>query len=718
MIARLTGVLLAVLVGSGTARAQPPVLDIPEVQTPPRLEAFATAEPPALPGRVDGFRQREPRDGDAVSHGTAAFVSYDRDRLYVVFVCQDDPETVRARISRREESGADDAVSVYLDTFHDRRRAYVFTSNPLGVQSDRMKTEGQEDDESFDTLWYTEGRLTPFGYIVKMSIPFRSLRFPGDAVQVWGIAFSRRIPRLNEEAYWPLVTKRAQAFVPQFADGRGLQRVSPGSNVQVTPYSAFTNARLGTSGTPTSIERRLGFDTKVGIGSAFVLDAAVNPDFSEVESDEPQVTVNERFEVLFPERRPFFVENAGYFNTPIPLFFSRRILDPGVGVRMTGKSGGWVTGGLVAPDRETTDTASALAAVGSVRRDLGRDSHVGALVTLRHTASGTNRVVSADGRWTKGKNWAAVGQLVGTSGVNDGEQASGGALLGEISRSSRRLEILGRYTDISPDFDAALGFIRRVGIRQFDHEVSYRFRPRRGPVVKYGPTLDGFLIWDHAHQMQDWRIRPRFEIDFVGQTSMLVDRARSYERYAGLDFDKQRTTIEFETERSQRVSVSTAYEWGTDINRRPVGGEPASLADRRSVELGIALRPGRRLLYQQTYLLTHLRAPGVAGATGAILSDDILRTKIYYHVSRALSFRGILDYERLAVNRTRSLVRQRQPLGLDLLASYTPNPGTAVFVGYVNRFEPVSVGASPVWIPFVESVGRQFFVKVSWLFRY
>lgn len=716
---RLLGCALALVCSRGTAAAaDAPTVIVPRVEHAPRLDDFVAPEPPALPGRVDGFRQREPHDGDAVSRGTVAFLSYDQLHLYVVFVCQDDPAAVRARVTRREESGADDRVSVFLDTFRDERRAYVFSSNPLGVQSERVKTEGQEDDESFETLWHTEARLTGFGYVVKVAIPFRSLRFSGEPVQTWGIALSRTIQRLDEDAYWPLVSKRVQAFVPQFAVARGLERVSPGSNVQVTPYGAFTGARVGPSGSPGTAERRLGLDAKVGVGSAFVVDAAINPDFSEVESDEPQVTVNERFEVLFPERRPFFVENAGYFNTPIPLFFSRRILDPALGARATGKSGPWVTGALVAPDRETSSTGGALAAVGSVRRDLGRDSHVGALVTVRDGSGRANRVVSADGRWTAGEHWAVAGQVVATRTRDRASAAGGHALLGELTRQSRHLGVLARYTDLSPDFDAALGFIRRVDIRQVDHAVDYRFRPRRGPVVKYGPTLDGFVVWDHRGLRQDWRLRPRFEVNFVGQTSALVDRSVADERYAGLDFRKDRTTLEFETERSRRVSFAVAHEWGSDINRRPASGAAPALARRRSTEMGLSVRPGRHVLFEQTFLDTRLRVPGSDGPAGAIVSDHILRSKLNVYPTRTLAVRAIADYERLAANPARSGVRSRQPLGFDLLGSFQLNPGTAVFVGYVNRFAPAAPATPAAWLPDFDSTGRQFFVKASWLFRY
>ncbi len=565
----MAAVVLAMAAAAGPASAQPvpaetPGVAIPRVETPPQLAAYLTLEPPRVAGEVSGFIQREPRDGRPSAYGTRVFLSYDQDRLYAIFVCRDDPGGIRARFTRREQGESDDSVSLHLDTFHDGRRAYVFSSNPLGVQSELIQTEGQDDDESFDTLWYTEGALTSFGYVVKMSIPFRSLRFSGEPVQQWGLAVGRRIQRLNEEWYWPRLSRRVQGLVPQFAVARGLERISPGANVQLTPYGAFTGARVGTAADgELDATRRIGLDVKVGLGSAFVLDAAINPDFSEVESDEPQVTVNERFEVLFPERRSFFVENAGYFTTPLPVFFSRRIVNPSGGARITGKTGPWITAALVMQDRATPDTDAATVAVGSVRREFGRNGHVGGLATVRDTPTGSARALSLDSRWALGDTWAVAGQIVRTDTSQDGSGRSGSGVVGQLTRDSSHLDLAVQYTDLTPDFEAPLGFIRQVDIRQLDHEVRYQWRPKRGPISKFGPRLDGFMTWDHDRTLTDWRLRPRFEMEFVGQTQFLVDHARSFEQVGALSFDKTRSTFEFETERSRWWSLSTAYEIGT-----------------------------------------------------------------------------------------------------------------------------------------------------------
>lgn len=700
--------------------AQPVSVQIPRVTIPPDLNAFRSLERVSRPGLVSEFRQREPRDGRAATLGTTVHLSYDQERLYAVFVCIDDPRKVRARLSRREGAEADDSVTLYLDTFHDRRRAYVFTSNPLGVQSESIKTEGQEDDDSFDTLWFSEASLTSFGYIVKMAIPFRSLRFSGEPTQTWGIALSRTVQRLNEESFWPLVSKRAQGFVLQFADAHGLERIAPGANLQVTPYGVVTDARTGAGGDATfDSTRRLGIDAKIGLGSAFVLDATVNPDFSEVESDTPQVTVNERFEVLFPERRSFFVENAGYFASPIPTFFSRRILNPGGGARLTGKVGSWLAAGLAMNDRETPDTDAAAAFVGAVRREFGRAGHIGVMATIRDAAGAgdANRVLSTDGRWTIGDTWAVAGQLARSDSTRSGTPASGVAMFAAIERDARHLDISAQYTDLSPDFDADLGFVRRVDVRQFDHELSYQWRPDSGPLVKYGPTFDGYVIWSHAGTLTDWRTRPRFELEFVGQTSVLVDHARSYESVGGQDFDKARSTMEVEVER-RLWAMTAAYEIGTDVNRKPAVGRAPHLVDRRAAEIGVSIKPGRRVSLSETYLRTHLYQQGRISGSRTVLANDILRSKLDVHLSRALSIRTILDFERVAPNPTFSAERREQPLRLDVLASFELNPGTAMYVGYVDRLEPQRADGPLPWNPILHSVGRQAFVKVSWLFRY
>src|ERR1700730_5320922 len=181
---------------------------IPRVGTPPPLEDFLGMKPsPAWEGKlakVDRFIQRTPSDGQPVSQRTEAYLGYDDKNLYAIFICFDsEPRKVRARLSRREDVFDDDTVELMLDTFHDRRRAYAFFSNALAVQADALWTEGQESDFSFDTVFNTEAKLTAEGFVVKMAIPFRSLRFASNDPQTWGILLDRDVRRNNESSFWP-----------------------------------------------------------------------------------------------------------------------------------------------------------------------------------------------------------------------------------------------------------------------------------------------------------------------------------------------------------------------------------------------------------------------------------------------------------------------------------------------------------------------------------
>ena len=282
------------------AGAEKPSVSIPRVTEPPVLSRYldGTTTPPGV--RITGLVQQEPGDGVPSSVETTAYLSYDDGHLYAVFVCKDDPAKVRANMTKREAIMGDDLVAVLLDTYNDGRRAYEFIVNPLGIQLDGVTTEGQDDDFSYDTLWQSDGRLTADGYAVLLKIPFKSLRFSNAPEQTWGVAVGRIVPRNNETSFWPYITRRIAGFGQQMAALEGLQGISPGRNIQVIPYGNFAAAKvLDEQGVRVPENAaRAGVDGKAVIKDALTVDMTVNPDFSQIESDEPQVTVNQRFEEI------------------------------------------------------------------------------------------------------------------------------------------------------------------------------------------------------------------------------------------------------------------------------------------------------------------------------------------------------------------------------------------------------------------------------------
>src|SRR3989442_6686935 len=193
-------------------------------------------------------------------------------------------------MAKREDIGSDVQVAVYLDTFHDRRHAYVFAANPLGIQSDLVLTEGQSPDFSFDTLWHSKGRLTPTGFVVWIAIPFQSLRFPNAPEQKWGIALGRFTPHNQEDSFWPYITNRIEGLSQQMATLEGMKNIASGYNVQVTPYGFFSRADSRAPPQATfdrQKDRRGGPDPKVLMAPAVTPRRTRKPHLSPVGAGDP-----------------------------------------------------------------------------------------------------------------------------------------------------------------------------------------------------------------------------------------------------------------------------------------------------------------------------------------------------------------------------------------------------------------------------------------------
>ena len=298
----------AALSAVGAAVDEPtPEITVPRVTRAPKLVDFLNGTPREAEVKVTDFRQQDPDDGKPVTTPTEAYLSYDQKNLYVAFIIKDDPKLIRARPAKRKQILSDDRITICIDTMHDHRHAFWFDVNPYGVQLDGVTTDGIGDDLTWEGLWYSDARITADGYVVLASIPFRTLRFSDAAKQQWGFAFGRWTQRNNEIAWWPYITRRKRPrFVGQFGHLNGLENISPGRNVQITPYAMASGSHYldQPAGLTPSLQTdaifRGGVDAKVVIKDSLVLDMTVNPDFSQVESDEPQVTVNQRYQVFFP----------------------------------------------------------------------------------------------------------------------------------------------------------------------------------------------------------------------------------------------------------------------------------------------------------------------------------------------------------------------------------------------------------------------------------
>ena len=466
--------------------------------------------------KVTGFTQRNPHDGEAVTEPTDAYLGYDQKNLYVVFVCFDDPRQVRARMSRREDIYDDDQVEVMLDTFHDRRRAYAFQTTPLGVQWDAIWTEASREeqtdghfDTSFDTVWDSHGKVTERGFVVWMAIPFKSLRFPATNSRSGAsfcIAASRARRKTRSGRTSPTKLKAASARPQRSTVWKEFR---PGTSIELIPYGLMRGFRALDTRDPfnpyfqhADVQGQPGMDAKFVFHDHFTLDLTANPDFSQVESEDPQITVNQRYAVYFPEKRPFFLENEDFFRTPMDLFFTRSIGDPSAGVRLTGKDGPYSVGlmaaddrspGLAVPDYNPYSGIRSYFTVARVSRDIFRQSSVGALYTDWEcpTTGEFNRVGGVDTHLKFNPNWTLDGQAV-TSSSNLNLNCEANLLSLQLGQSrERQLLCRARREARAAPRRPALHLRRHV--QRHQSQASFRF-----PVSS--------IAWTSARLMQDGRL--------------------------------------------------------------------------------------------------------------------------------------------------------------------------------------------------------------------
>jgi len=613
----------------------------------------------------------------------------------------------------------------------------VFAANPRGIQKDTVLTEGVGRDATFDAVWRSDGRVTEDGFVVWMAIPFKSFRFASGPDQTWGIALGRFIAHANESAVWPHITRRRQGFVEQMASVPAPRPSSSGTSLQLIPYAAYTQSRVLAGGPEpvTADERRAGLDAKLVLRDAVIFDATVNPDFSTVETDAPQVTENRRYEVYFPEKRPFFLENAGLFRTPVNLFFSRRIVEPRLGLRLTAKTGPWGIAALAADDpgrgrrleegHRLHDESAALGVM-RLQHEFGSGASLGMFASGYRFGPGFNSVVAADARARLGVNWSFSGQAIATrTRRTDGTQLSGPGFSAQLARSGQHFEYSAGYSDRSPRFHTELGYVPRVDVRQANQYLGYFWRPQGSGLTSFGPTLSMAVTYDHSGQRQDWYVNPELQIEVTGPTGLQVGRFEAGEQYLETFFRYYRTYISFYSSLSNWLLIYGSLGKGTGINYSPAPGFAPFLGNTPEASFGLRIRPTPQLAFDFEYYYNALTLPAAPGSTSAsearVFDNHLLQAKLNCQFSRSLSARAILDYSAFSPHPSLYAGIPYQGVTGDLLITWMLHPGTAFHLGYTNREVSAEIdGLLPAirraFAP-ARATERQFFVKLSYSFR-
>ena len=523
----------------------------------------------------------------------------------------------------------------------------------------------------------------------------------------------------------------------------GLQNISPGKSLQFIPYTTFRSFRLlqtetdppGFISDPT--DAAVGLDTKFVLKDSYVFDLTMNPDFSQVESDEPQVTVNQRFEVFFREKRPFFLENAQYFETPLNLVFTRRIGEPQYGGRFTGKQGPYTFGllyandeapGKIVPETSPLFDSKANFGIARVTRDIFSQSTVGLLFTSRTFEGSDNHVLGGDFRFRLGDHWQASGQAVRNwTDHPDGDSQRGAAYITQVARSGRKFALNLSYEDFDPEFQTLTGFIPRVDYRAMNVTTHYYFRPEGNILVAWGPELTLLESWDNAGTRLDSIISPAIFVELQRRTNLRLQYYDFQQRVRTEDFPLLPHNIDFNTP-SWSLAFETSYwKWGTfkmnyqigkDINFVPPNGEIPFRGDSTFFSLEMILRPMQRLQLRNRYFFTALDSN-----EGTVFNDHIVSVRANYQFTRAFSLRVILQYETTIADARFTSLEDRRNLNADFLFTYFLNPWTALYVGYNGNRQNLSLIQEVDGPHVIRTRGtllndaNQFFMKFSYLFR-
>ncbi len=724
--------IIAALAITTTGLAQ----ETAEPQARPSLEAAKLETAPVVDGRVTddaawagavpatGFWQVQPNDGLPSTQRTEVYIGFTDDALYVgVIAYDDDPAGIIVTDSRRDSSLNDtDAFLLVIDGMLDRQNGYVFGTNAAGLEYDgQVIKEGAGDDFgsgggafnlNWDGIWTVNSRITDKGWSAEFRIPFHTLRYGRGDVQDWGINFQRNIRRKNEVAYWaPLERNRNLYRISEAGTLKGVAP-PPQRNLQITPYVLGQWKQGGvTDGTESDSD--FGFDLKYSITPSLTLDLTYNTDFAQVEADVQQLNLD-RFNLFFPEKRPFFLENAGQFavgnGEEVEMFFSRRIgiasdgtpIPVDGGARLSGKIGETTNVGLL---YMSTDDVAGLApgndfAVARVSQELPNRSSLGAIFVSREGDGSylvppeldSNKTYAVDGRWGIGDNvllsgWVARTETPYLTGRDD-------AFSFKADYNAIKWAANASYTEVGEDFNPEVGFLARREYKKLSAFLMRRIRPddlwgllEIRPHVSYNGywKFDGFQETGIVHMDVHWEFKTGAEFH-TGYNLTRAGVVNAFEIVPGVivpsgTYDHGELALVYFTNQSKPLSFSL---------RTVVGGQFGG--DRVSISPTINYRIGETFRSELSIKYNDFDLPVPNGEFTA----NLARLRLSYSFTPKIQLQALVQYNDTS-----------ERLGTNVRFSWLRNANSGFYLVY-NEVDERTDGGLPT--------GREFILKYSQIF--
>ncbi|UCD63620.1 MAG: carbohydrate binding family 9 domain-containing protein [Candidatus Zixiibacteriota bacterium] len=694
-------------------------------------------------GRADNFVERSPGENVEPEVYTEALITYDDDKLYVAFVCHDDPATIRATMCQRDQFYGDDAVCLLVDTYGDAAWAYEFFVNPYGIQKDYLWSSIAGEDPGYDLIWESAAKITDSGYQVEMAIPFTSMRFPNKEVQSWKVDFWRNRPRDSYKQFsWAAYDRNEQCWACQWGTVDGITNVRPGKGVELLPTVVGNQyGQLADMDDPNSAfdnsdpDGEFSIGGKYAISSDLTVEAAYNPDFSQIESDAAQIDVNTTIALFYPERRPFFQEGSDIFRTLFNSFYTRMVNDPQFAAKLTGRTQRNSIGFMTALDENTPYMIplhessiilnSKKSLVNAFRgiRTVGSDSKLGFILTDRRWTEGgsgsiaavdydirLSNVYSIDGQWILSHTDEPhdTGLTEGLEGLRfddgkhtvafDGESYFGHAFITRFLRFSRNWNFGFDYNQVSPSYRTQTGYDPTMNYRNADGWQNYTFRFDDGILESIRPGFFWQYRWNFNGIPKSGQINLNTTANFrIAQSYAGLSYNRSGERVAGIWFDDLwMLDLDVGSNLTAEIGYDFSVRHGTNVARRLL-----VKGDETGIFFGLDLKPFDRLVIEPW--VNYLRSTN--HETGEELYEGyIARSRFRYQVNRQFSVRLVVQYNDFA-----------ERWEVDPLFTYRLSPFSVFYIGstydYDNMIEPTSEQKS--W----ELSSRQFFMKLSYLFQ-
>lgn len=697
--------------------------------------------------KYETFYETNPGDNIEPKVKTMAWVTYDSRFLYFAIESSDPtPSNIISPYADHDQiaGNIDDYAGLIIDTRNDGKTAYLFLVTARGVQYDAVTDDaGSGEDNAPDFFWDSASKVHEKGWTTEARIPFSSLRYENANPEQWGLTVYRNWPRDRRyQIFSDKLPRDSNCFVCNFGKVTGLRGLPTGDHMVIAPYltaQQLGEPRMG-AGTeivnhPVGIEG--GLDFKWSPTADMAVDATINPDFSQVESDVAVISTNERFAIFIPEKRPFFLEGIELFSTPIQAVYTRTLTSPRWGARTTGKQGQYAYTVLVAQDRGggsvilpsafgsgfAAQDFSSLALIARVRRDFGR-SFLSLLTTTRENEEGGyNRVIGPDFQWRKGDRHTLTGQLLYSTTETpnlplvaaewNGQKLSGHAAHAWYAYSTAKNDFFINGSDYDEEFRANNGFVPQTGWRGGFMEGGHTWRPkgffsrvRLFSFAEYQQTQDDHLLYRAVSTGfgADGKFRSFLRIrlahDTVANAEEQPDGKLVY-----YQFDRDRILFQLQFAVNRVISfVGMDGSFGDDVdfarNRLGKGG---------NFNLNATLRP-----------TNHLQLGLLAGVRWLNINDDRLftsqieRLRATYTFDSRMFLRAIVQNQR--TNSDRALYGFNLPqhsgrLASQLLFAYKVNWQTVFYVGYGDLQEVEAEKGD-----FLAGT-RQFFAKVSYAFQ-